>query len=191
MTATTDANGVALFENVPIGTGYILEEKYTPDIYVIPEKQTVDVKANETVTATMNNILKKWRADILKVDEELSKNQSQGNATLEGAVYGVYQNEELVKTYTTDKNGYFLTDYFPCGNEWTIKEISPSPGYLLDKTVYHMAADAQFFTVELNTVYYECYEQVIKGNILNAKHSDIAPDGAEIDTPEKGAEFEV
>ena len=47
MTATTDANGVALFENVPIGTGYTLEEKYTPDIYVIPEKQTVDVKANE------------------------------------------------------------------------------------------------------------------------------------------------
>ena len=216
MTATTDANGVALFENVPIGTGYTLEEKYTPNIYVIPEKQTVDVKANETVTVTVNNILKKWRADILKVDGELYDNhgggaepellsisdkivedlgspygESQGNATLEGAVYGVYQNGELVKTYTTDKNGYFLTDYFPCGNDWTIKEISPSPGYLLDETVYHMAAYAEYFTVELNTVYYDCYEQVIKGNILIAKHSDIAPDGAEIDTPEKGAEFEV
>ena len=59
---------------------------------------------------------------------------TRGDATLEGAVYGVYQNGELVKTYTTDKDGYILTDYFPCGDGWTIREITPSEGYLLDDT---------------------------------------------------------
>lgn len=212
MTATTDSTGVAIFENVPIGSGYILEEKYVPERYVVPEKQTVDIKTDEIVTVTVNNVLKKWRSKILKVDKELVGNKggtqeeslsvsdgiisspygdSQGDATLEGAVYGVYQNGELVKTYTTDKNGYFITDYFVCGDNWTIQEISPSPGYLLDETVYHMAAYAESFTIELNTLYYDCYEQIIKGSILIAKHSDTDADGADFDTPEQGAEFEV
>jgi len=57
---------------------------------------------------------------------------TQGDATLEGAVYGLYNNGVLVDTYTTDANGYFLTDYYVCGDNWYLQEITPSEGYLLD-----------------------------------------------------------
>ncbi len=117
--------------------------------------------------------------------------ETQGDATLEGAVYGVYKNDELIDTYTTDKNGCFITDYYVCGDniEWTIKEISPSLGYLLNSTVYKVRSYPINFTVELNTVYNDVYEDVIKGKIQIIKHSD---DGStQIEHPEKDAVFEV
>lgn len=39
-------------------------------------------------------------------------------------------------TYYTDENGQFTTGYYVCGDDWTIREISPSEDYLLDGTVY-------------------------------------------------------
>ncbi len=210
MTATTDSNGTAIFENVPIGTGYTLEEKYTADRYVTPQKQNIDIKADETATVTVNNILKKWRAEVTKVDCELSEydkpaaplslrnnsasqsvSKAQGDATLEGAVYGVYNGDTLIESYTTDENGYFVTDYFVCGGGWSIREISPSNGYLLDENIYFIDSEASNYTLELNTQTLTLGEWVIKGSILIAKHNDSVIDGASIDTPEQGAEFEV
>lgn len=198
--AVTDSNGVAIFKDVLVSgdTPYFLEEVNTNAKYVIPDKQTAVVKWNEVAEYEFKNVLKKWRTEVKKVDGELysinkenSDGKTQGNATLEGAVYGVYNNSGLVKTYETDKNGCFTTDYFICGTDWYIKEISPSAGYMLDDTVYYIDASAENFSVELNSLKTVCFEQIKKGNILIAKHSDIAPDGADFDTPEQGAEFEV
>lgn len=68
---------------------------------------------------------------------------AQGNATLAGAVYGIYNNGKLVDKYTTDQNGSFTTSYYVCGDNWTLKEIEPSEGYLLDETEYHIGAEAK------------------------------------------------
>lgn len=216
--AVTDSNGVAQFEDVLISgdVSYVLEEVNTPIKYVVPDKQSAVVKWNEVTEYSFINVLKKWQAEILKVDGELYHlngggvapvsslesdeivsglgspyGESQGDASLEGAVYGLYNGDLLIDTYTTDENGYFLTDFYPCGYNWNIREITPSEGYLLDDTVYQIDAFAEFFTVERNALNYTVYEQVKKGNILIAKHSDIAPDGADFDNPEQGAEFEV
>jgi len=218
--ATTNANGIAYFDDVLIGTGYTIEEVDTPVRYVIPEKQTTSIAWDEISKAEFRNILKKWQADVFKLDSELAGGGSggavpvselsmtfslysdeaveelgspygdtQGNATLAGAVYGVYKGEELVDTYTTDANGYFLTKYYPCGDDWTIREITPSEGYLLDPTVYYLDTSAENFTVELNTIYPDVYEEIIKGDIAIIKHTD---DGStQIETPEAGAEFEI
>ena len=61
---------------------------------------------------------------------------AQGNATLVGAVYGLYLDGELVDQYVTDENGYFKTKEYVCGN-YTVQEISPSEGYLLDNVLSH------------------------------------------------------
>lgn len=111
------------------------------------------------------------------------------DATLEGAVYGVYQNGELVKTYTTDKDGYILTDYFPCGDGWTIREITPSEGYLLDDTIYPVGAYPEKYSVEYNTLTMDLYETPIKSNIVLVKHSDNGD--TQIETPEAGAQFKI
>ena len=214
--AVTDADGVAYFSDILIGTGYTIEEVDTPVRYVIPESQTADIEWNKVTEKSFENILKKWRADVFKLDAELSNGngstgvpvkvlsadsddmvkdlggaygQTQGDATLAGAVYGVYKGEELIDTYTTDENGYFVTDYYVCDDDWSIREITPSEGYLLDPTIYHIDCAAENYTVELNTEYPDVYEDIIKGNISIIKHTD---DGStQIETPEEGAKFEV
>ena len=188
MYATTDENGVAHFEDVLIGTGYILEEVDTAIRYVIPEAQTADIEWNKVTNRSFENILKKWRVEVYKYDSEFS-DRTQGDATLTGAVYGVYDGDELIDTYTTDENGYFITDYYVCGDDWTIREISPSEGYLLDTETHKVGASAKLYTVELSTVKMDVTEDVIKGSISIIKHCD---DGStKIETPEVGAEFKV
>ena len=114
---------------------------------------------------------------------------TQGDATLEGAVYGLYNNGVLVDTYTTDKNGYFLTDYYVCGDNWYLQEITPSEGYLLDDTRYYIDCSAYEYTVELNTEHVDVYEAIVRGKIAIIKHCD---DGStKIETPEEGAVFAV
>ena len=75
-------------------------------------------------------------------------------------------------TYTTDANGQFTTKYYVCGDDWTIREITPSEGYLLDSTVYPIGAEAKDYTVEYNTTTNDVTEQIIKGRIAIIKHTD-------------------
>ncbi len=114
---------------------------------------------------------------------------AQGDASLAGAVYGIYKGEELIDTYTTDENGQFITDYYICDDDWTIREISLSEGYLLDTTVHHIGAEPELYTVERNSTANDVTEQIIKGNIAIIKHTD--DDETQIETPETGATFEV
>ena len=145
------------------------------------------VNWNEVTNATVHNVLKKFRVTVTKTDRETGT--PQGDATLAGAVYGIYDGDTLIDTYTTDSNGSFTTKYYVCGDNWTIREISPSEGYLLDDTSYHVGAEAVLDTVELNDTSNDVTEQVIKGRISIIKHTD---DGStQIETPEEGAEFQV
>lgn len=187
--ALTDNTGVATFSNIPISgdTQYILEEVETADRYVVPAGKDVTVNWNEVTTAEVHNVLKKFRVTVTKTDRETGS--PQGDATLAGAVYGIYDGDTLIDTYTTDSNGSFTTDYYICGDDWTIREITPSEGYLLDETSYHVGAEAASYTVELNDTSTDVTEQIIKGKISIIKHTD---DGTtQIETPEAGAEFQI
>lgn len=185
--AVTDSAGKAVFSDVLIGTGYTLEEVDTAIRYVVPEKQTAAVEWNTVTNKSFTNILKKWNVTVTKSDAETGL--PQGNATLAGAVYGIYKGDQLVDTYTTDANGQFTTKYYVCGDDWTIREITPSEGYLLDNTVYPIGAAAKNYTVEYNTTASDVTEQIIKGRIAIIKHAD---DGeTQLETPEAGAEFAV
>ena len=44
-----------------------------------------------------------------------------------------------------------IDSYYVCGDDWTIKEIEPSEGYLLDSASYHVGAEAKLYTVERNS----------------------------------------
>ena len=185
--AVTDSTGKAVFSDVLIGTGYTLEEVDTAIRYVVPEKQTAAVEWNTVTNKSFTNILKKWNVTVTKSDAETGL--PQGDATLAGAVYGIYKGDQLVDTYTTDANGQFTTKYYVCGDDWTIREITPSEGYLLDSTVYPIGAEAKNYTVEYNTTANDVTEQIIKGKIAIIKHTD---DGeTQLETPEVGAEFAV
>ena len=187
--AVTDADGVARFENVLISgnTPYTVEEVDTAVRYVVPASQTAPIEWNKVTSRSFTNILKKFNVTVTKSDVETGT--AQGDASLAGAVYGIYKGEELIDTYTTDENGQFTTDYYVCDSDWTIREISPSEGYLLDNTIHKVGAEPQLYTVELNTTANDVTEQVIKGNIAIIKHTDNGE--TQIETPEAGATFEV
>lgn len=186
--AVTDENGIAIFKDVLIGTGYTLEEVDTPTRYVVPEKQTAAIEWNKVTDKSFDNVLKKFNVTVTKSDSE--KGLPQGDASLAGAKYGIYKGNQLIDTYTTDANGQFTTKYYICGDDWTIREISPSEGYLINTESLHIGAEAKLYTVEYNIANpLDSYEDIIKGKIAIIKHCD---DGStKIETPEVGAEFEV
>lgn len=185
-TVTTNANGEIDISNLVPGTYTITEENI--DRYVPNQSQTITVSSGKTSSVSFYNILKKFRVTVTKQDYE--KGHAQGDAKLSGAVYGLFKGNDLVAQYTTDQNGSFTTDYYVCGTDWTIKEIAPSEGYLLNDTVYKVGADPKDYTVEYNNAPdMTVMEQVIKGKISIIKHTD---DGeTQIETPEKGAEFQI
>lgn len=183
--AVTGNDGIAYFENVLIGSGYTLEEVGTTDKYVIPDNQTAAIEWNTVTEKSFANILKKWNVTVTKADA--STGTAQGDGSLAGAQYGIYKGDELIDTYTTDANGQFTTGYYVCGDNWTIREIAPSEGYLLDTTIYPVGAEARNYTVELNSVTLTVLETVKKGSIAIIKHSDNGD--TQIETPEEGAEF--
>ena len=182
--AVTGSNGKAVFTDVLIGTDYILSEMDTDIRYVVPEDQTTAVEWNMVTQAEVHNVLKKWSATVTKRDAETGL--PQGDATLSGAVYGVFKGEELVDTYITDESGQFTTTDYVCGDDWTIRELSPSEGYLLDNTVYPVGAEPQRYTAEYNPIALDVTEQVIRGGVALTK--------VDRDYPEnklEGAVFEV
>ena len=187
--AITDKNGLAKFENVLISgdTPYVVEEVDTAIRYVVPENQTAPIEWKKVTNRSFHNVLKKFNVTVTKTDVETGN--PQGDATLAGAVYGIYKGEELIDTYTTDENGQFTTKYYICGDDWSIREISPSEGYLLDETIHHVGAEPELYTVEYNSAKNDVNEQVIKGNIAIIKHTDNGD--TQIETPEEGATFEV
>lgn len=191
-TIKTGSDGIAILSDIPVYNSnnekivYTISEKNVPIRYVVPADQTATLTSDATTTKTFKNILKKFTVEVTKQDSETTS--AQGDGTLAGAVYGLYKDGELADTYTTDENGYFKTKEYVCGN-YTVQEISPSEGYLLDKTVYSVGAEAENYFIEHNPLSMAVTEDVIKGNIAMIKHSD---DGStQIETPEVGAEFEV
>ena len=186
--AVTDENGIATFKDVLIGTGYTLEEVDTPTRYVVPDKQTAAVEWNKVTEKSFDNDLKKFNVTVTKSDRRTGL--PQGDASLAGAKYGIYKGNQLIDTYTTDANGQFVTKYYICGDDWTIREISPAEGYLINTESLHIGAEAKLYTVEYNIAKpLDSYEDIIKGKVDIIKHCD---DGAtKIETPEVGAEFEV
>lgn len=183
---TTNANGEINIANLAPGNYQISE--YMDVKYVPQDTQTVTIVSGQTASVQFSNVLKKFRVNVTKQDYE--KGHAQGDAKLGGAVYGLYKGNELIAQYTTDSNGSFTTDYFVCGTDWTVREISPSEGYLLNDTVYRVGADPRDYNIEYNTAPdMTVMEQVIKGKISIIKHTDNGD--TQIETPEKGAEFQI
>lgn len=187
--AVTGLDGIARFEDVLISgdTPYLLEEVGTPNRYVVPANQTAVIEWNKVTHKSFENVLKKWQAVVTKSDDETGT--AQGGASLAGAVYGVFKGEQLIDRYETNAAGQFTTQYYPCGDDWTIRELSPSEGYLLNETIYHVGAQAELYELEYNQTALDVIETVKKGRVALIKHNDDGSTG--IEHPEVGAEFQL
>lgn len=171
----TGPDGTIKVDNLQAGN-YTVTEK-APDKYVQPASQQVTIYPGQTSSVSFSNILKKFTVEMEKKDSGHNKPRSteyeaQGDATLDGAVYGLFKGETLLDTYTTANGGKFTTKEYPCGPDYSIREISPSEGYLLDETVYPVGAEPGNFTLENNSIPMTATEDVILGSIAITKHTD-------------------
>lgn len=191
--AVTDENGVARFDDVLISGGnqYTVEEVDTAIRYVIPDAQTVSIQWDQVAERSFHNVLKKFTVTVTKTDSETG--EPQGDASLAGAKYGIYKGGELKDVYYTDENGQFTSEEYVCDTDWTVQEIEPSEGYLLDTTVHPVGADPALYVIEHNTPSTDVTEDVIKGNIRLIKHIDAEDEDVEIvpEEPEPTIEPEV
>ena len=129
-----------------------------------------DIYQNQIVPGTVDPIVSSFRINsyygklnITKVDSETMK--AQGDATLKGAKYGVYDmDEELVTTLVTDENGYATSGNILKMGKYYLKEIESSRGYKIDNTKYYFEVNGKD-DVNLNVK-----EDIVKGRIKITKH---------------------
>lgn len=186
----TGPDGMIEVDGLHAGTYTVTEQ--TPDKYVQPASQQVEVFPGRVSSVSFSNTLKKFTAEVKKVDAVTG--EAQGDASLDGAVYGLYKGETLLDTYTTENGGGFTTKAYPCGTDYSLREITPSEGYLLDKAVYPVGAEPGNFTLENNSIPITVTEDVVLGSIAITKHTDRPADDGnsdQIEQPEEGAEFQI
>ena len=184
--ATTGADGTAKFTaDLPIGYSYSVKEDQAPegyvrnteDVYTFKFSYTNDKEATVSFAHTFSNDRVTAKINLYKVDKETGKAVPQGDATLKGAVYGLYAREDIVHpdgatgtiyeageqvaSLTTDDkgqasvNGLYLGKYY-------VKEITPPTGYLADAEEHDLTCSYEGdMTAEVKR---ECTssEQVIK-----------------------------
>lgn len=184
-TIQTENGGQIQIDNLIHGVYTVTE--LTEEKYVPQDVQHITVISGQITTVNFSNTLKKWQLSVTKRDKETGN--PQGDASLSGAKYGIYKGEQLIDSYTTDENGQFTTKYYVCDSDWTLREIAPSEGYLLNMESLHIGAESKLYKAEYNGRELDSLETVQKGKITIIKHCDNG--STQIETPETGAEFEI
>jgi uncharacterized surface anchored protein len=144
---------------------------------------------NQLVPGNVDPTIAKIRLNTYYGGIELTKEDSetttaQGDATLKGAKYGVYNsNDELILELITDSNGKAISDQVLEYGNYYIKEISPSEGYLLDETKYEFESKGE----ESNSITVK--ENVIKANITINKYYVLAANNEKY--PESNVNFNL
>ena len=183
---TTGADGTAKFTaDLPIGYSYSVKEDQAPegyvrnteDVYTFQFSYTNDKEATVSFAHTFSNDRVTAKINLYKVDKETGKAVPQGDATLKGAVYGLYAREDVVHpdgatgtiykageqvaSLTTDDKGQACVDGLYLG-KYYVKEITPPTGYLADTEEHDLVCSYEGdMTAEVKR---ECTssEQVIK-----------------------------
>lgn len=192
----TTKNGTASYTvDLPIANSYYIKETLAPENYVRNSEDVYsftfnyldETKASANFSYTFENDRTTAKIAINKVDAETNKAVAQGDASLKGAVYGLYAREdiahpdgasgivfkadELVATLTTDANGKASVSGLYLG-KYYVKEISPPEGYLLDETEYDVTCSYEGDSVTEVSRSTTVKEQVVKQAFQLIKISD-------------------
>ena len=180
LTPTKDGNvTITLKKNMPYDESYKIF--YGNEIQNMLVPGTVDpVVASVKINAYYGSV------EINKMDSQTAENP-QGQATLEGAVYGVYKNDgTLLTKITTDENGYGKSAaVLSYGTGYYLQEISPSRGYYLDETRYSFDSKGQALVKK------DVFEKVIKNYISILKQYEYVDGNTTFLNAESDITFEI
>ena len=180
LTITPTVNGninITLTKNMPYDDNYKLFTGDGIQNMIVPG--TVDpVVASFKINAYLGSV------DMNKADSITE--HAQGQATLKGAVYGVYKTDgTLVTTITTDENGYAKSEKVLSYGTYYLKEITPSEGYYLDETKYSFDSKGST-NVTMNVT-----EDVVENKISILKQYEYVDGNTTFLNAEQGIKFEI
>lgn len=136
----------------------------------------------DDVTSTINIKIIGGSLELNKLDKDSSLNIAQGEATLNGSVYNLYDEDgNVVDSITTGSKNKI--ENLPLG-KYTLKEATPPKGYLLDENNYEIDINGDNLNVKLDV-----YEEVIKRKVEIFKVFSSNTTGELI--PESGISFEI
>lgn len=137
--ATTNADGIAKFENVLVSGDkpYTLEEVNTADRYVVPKTQRVVIEWNKVTKKEVENKIIRGSIKGLKIDNETKEN-------IEGALFGLFNineteftEETAILTAESNEEGIFTFENVPYG-EYIVRELKPAEGYMPNEENYQV-----------------------------------------------------
>ena len=148
--ATTNADGVAKFENVLVSGDkpYTLEEVNTADRYVVPKTQRVVIEWNKATKKEVENKIIRGSIKGLKIDNETKEN-------IEGALFGLFNineteftEETAILTSESNEEGIFTFENVPYG-EYIVRELKPAEGYLPNEENYQETVSEDEEVIEI------------------------------------------
>lgn len=145
-TIVTDSNGEALTSQYPIRdySKLYLRETETLDAYALNnEIKEIVLEENQIKTIQFENEVKKGKIKVIKVDKDNNE------VKLEGVTFEVYdENNKLIETLVTDKEGEATTKDLPIRLEYTVKETITKDTYVLSEEIKTVKLDqAQITTL--------------------------------------------
>jgi uncharacterized surface anchored protein len=213
-TITTNAAGNAQSKELPLGS-YAVREKTAPYGFVLntSEYNPVLTYAGQEIAVTYTDVTipeapQVGTITVTKYDVA-TYNRAQGDASLRGAVFEVFADEDIKKLDgSTIYSKNQLVDTLNCGNEtsktskelplgsYFVKEKIPPKGYTLDPTPHSVTIEYQGQNVAVVRKNAEVRNKVIEGQISVVKHSDdpdpdVQPGDIQIEAPLEGIPFEV
>lgn len=198
-TVTTDNQGQVTSKNVPLGA-YTVKEIIAPNGYVL-NTETFDAEliyGGQTVSVVYDDIEipnepQTGTITITKHDSETGST-TQGDATLDGVIFEIYDsNGGLIERLECGDSNNAISKELPLGT-YTIKEIEPPNGYLLNTTSYLVEIEYSNQNVEINRLSYIISDEVIKGRISIVKIAEMPLAGQNITNPKpplQDVEFEI
>lgn len=176
-TITTGNDGKAQTDELPLGK-YTVKETTAPYGYIINDTvynanlqysgKTVSIVYDDV---TVPNTPQTGTIKITKHDSE-TDDTPQGDASLQGAVFAIYNAEgDLIEQLDCGTETNATSSELPLGM-YTVKELTPPVGYVLNDTAYSVELTYSNQTVEVNRKSYIISDDVIKGRISISKFAE-------------------
>lgn len=144
---TTDGNGIAQMDNLPLGRYYIVEKETAHGYVLDNERRYVDLTYRDQDTPLVTYSAD-WQNARQRVQVEVLKKEKDSDKVLSGAIFGLYAADDIVSSKgkvllakdtlielkTTDEDGklQFVAD-LPVDSRYYIKELAAPDGYVTDQ----------------------------------------------------------
>lgn len=144
---TTDGNGIAQMDNLPLGRYYIVEKETAHGYVLDNERRYVDLTYRDQDTPLVTYSAD-WQNARQRVQVEVLKKEKGSDKVLSGAIFGLYAADDIVSSKgkvllakdtlielkTTDEDGkiQFVAD-LPVDSRYYIKELAAPDGYVTDQ----------------------------------------------------------